>query len=91
ATIDECIAKHNDEIWAKRLAKADRCQNDLWNLVRKFKAKPIIIPPLKHNGTMVSDVQLQTEILADTFQQNMKLTSNWSSNMDLVVKYAFII
>lgn len=84
--IQHGIKDHNSKTWEKKLAKVDHPSSDLWRLAKSLRCKPTIIPPLKLSAndiTLTTSVGEQCEVLADAFQENMRLTLNWQCSDDL--------
>lgn len=77
------IQAHNDKTWNKKLSKVDNPSSDIWKLVRSLNRKSCVIPPLKNiDGSLTKDIHDQSNVLAETFHNNMLLTSSWVPSAD---------
>lgn len=80
--INAALKLHGDEVWNRKLRKVDNPGTDLWRIARGLRSNSLFtIPPLKANdGTKASTDKDKSELLANSFSENMLLTSNWDSD-----------
>lgn len=78
------INKFNDKIWNDKLDRVDNPSTDIWRVAKGLRSKRNPIPPLlKPDNTTTSNVKEQCELLAESFLNNMALTTNWVSTPDI--------
>lgn len=78
------INKFNDKIWNDKLDRVDNPSTDIWRVAKGLRSKRNPIPPLlKPDNTTTSNVKEQCELLAESFLNNMALTTDWVSTPDI--------
>lgn len=84
--IRERIKVFNDNNLNKKLSMIDQPGSELWRLVGSIRSESREIVPLKRgDGSFTSNTLEQCEELALAFHENMCLTTDWSSDVEVSV------
>lgn len=74
-SLKRAIRNHNNKKWDNALQNLDEDVNALWKLTKTFKTPHHNVPPILHNGTLISTPKEKLEVFADAFQ-NQFMTNN---------------